>query len=126
VLAVVALAGCGEKSEPSSSPPKATQSQAAGGGDEEPIRQRVAITVGKRAIKPARAHVDAFLGIRLTIRNASGKEQLISVRGTKRALQLGRGARATLDLEGLRPGRYRIQGEPTKATATLVVMRTTP
>ena len=65
------LAGCGEKTEPSATGPKATQSQAAGGGDEEPIRQRVAITVGKRAIKPARVQVNAFLGIRLIIRNAS-------------------------------------------------------
>jgi hypothetical protein len=85
----------------------------------------VAITVGKRAIKPARAQVDAFLGIRLVIRNVSGREQRIEVRGA-RAVKVGAGARATLDLEGLRPGRYRIQGEPTKATATLVVKRTTP
>jgi hypothetical protein len=126
-LLAVVLAGCGEKTEPSA-PPKATQSQAAGGGDEEPIRQRVAITVGKRAIKPARAQVDAFLGIRLVIRNASGREQQIEVRGAKppRGLQIGPGLRANLDLEGLRPGRYRVQGEPTKATATLVVKRTTP
>ena len=104
------------------------QSQAGGGGDEEPIRQRVAITVGKRAIKPVRAQVDAFLGIRLVIRNASGREQRIEVRGAKapNARTVGAGARATLDLEGLRPGRYRIQGEPTKATATLVVKRTEP
>ena len=120
------LAGCGEKSEPSTSP-KAVQSQA-GGGDEEPIRQRVALTVGKRAIRPARAQVDAFLGIRLVVRNASGRAQRIEVRGAKapNARTVGAGARANLDLEGLRPGRYRIEGEPTKATATLVVKRTTP
>jgi hypothetical protein len=122
----VVWAGCGEKSEPST-PPRALQSQA-GGGDEEPLRQRVPITVGKRAIKPARSQVDAFLGIRLVVRNASGREQRIEVAGAKppRALQLGPGLRATLDLGGLRPGRYRIQGEPTKARATLVVKRTRP
>ena len=120
------LVGCGEKTEPST-PPKAIKSQA-GGGDEEPIRQRAAITVGRRAIKPARVQVDAFLGIRLVIRNASGREQRIEVRGAKppRGLQIGPGVRATLDLEGLRPGRYRIQGEPTNARATLVVKRTAP
>ena len=36
------------------------------------------------------------------------------------------GASKNLDVEGLRPGRYRIQGEPTKARATLVVKRTEP
>jgi hypothetical protein len=87
----------------------------------------VAITVGRRAIRPARARVDAFLGIRLLVRNASGREQLVSVQGPKppRALQVGPGVRATLDLEGLRPGRYRIKGEPT-GRATLVVERSTP
>jgi hypothetical protein len=116
----VALAGCGEKSEPS---PKARSSQA-GGGDEQPIRQRVALIVGRRAIKPARSQVDAFLGIRLIVRNASGRAQRIEVRGG--AVRVARGVSATLDLEGLRPGRYRIQGKPTKAHATLVVKRTTP
>ena len=46
------LAGCGEKSEPTVTGPKARTSQAAGGGDEQPIRQRVAITLGKKAMKP--------------------------------------------------------------------------
>jgi hypothetical protein len=129
---VVVLAGCGEKGEPKTATPgpKARTADAGpgGGGDEEPIRQRVAITVGKRAIRPARVQVDAFLGIRLLIRNASGREQLIEVRGAKppRGLQVGPGVRANLDLEGLRPGRYRIQGEPTKARGTLVVKRTEP
>ena len=124
----MALAGCGEKPEPSTTAPTARQSQAAGGGDEQPIRQRVAITVGKQSMKPARAQVDAFLGIRLVVRNVSGREQRIEVRGAKaaQAVTVRAGARANLDLEGQRPGRYRIQGEPTKATATLVVKRTTP
>ena len=116
----MALAGCGEKSEPA---PKASSSLA-GGGDEQPIRQRVTFTVGKHSIRPAQAQVDAFLGIRLIVRNASGRAQRIEVRGG--AVRVARGLRANLDLEGLRPGRYRIQGEPTKAHATLVVRRSTP
>ena len=122
------LAGCGEKSEPSTSTtPRALQSDA-GGGDEEPIRQRVPIVVGRKAIKPARSQVDAFLGIRLIVRNASGKKQSIEVAGAKapRTVVVAAGKRANLDLEGLRPGSYRIHGEPTKARATLVVKRTTP
>jgi hypothetical protein len=122
----VAVAGCGEKPEPSTTAPKARQSQA-GGGDEQPIRQRVAITLGKRAMKPASAQVDAFLGIRLVVRNASGRAQIVEVRGAKptQGIQVAKGVSARLDLEGLRPGSYRIQGKPTRARATLVVKKTT-
>jgi len=119
---VVLWAGCGEKPEPSTSP-KALQSQA-GGGDEEPIRQRVPLVVGRQAIKPARAQVDAFLGIRLVIRNASGRRQRIALRGAETSVPAG--ASKNLDVDGQRPGRYRIAGSPTKATATLVVKRTEP
>ena len=124
----MALAGCGEKPEPSATAPKARQSQAAGGGDEQPIRQRVRFTVGKRAIKPARAQVDAFLGIRLVVRNASGRAQIVEIRGAKptQGIQVAKGVSARLDLEGLRPGSYRIEGKPTKAHATLVVKRSAP
>jgi hypothetical protein len=126
LLAVVVLAGCGEKSEPTAPAPRAGASQAGEGGDEEPIRQRVPITVGRKAIKPARSQVDAFLGIRLVVRNASGRAQRIEVRGAKtpNSLAVAKGERGTLDLEGLRPGSYRIQAKP--ANATLVVKRTVP
>ena len=103
--------------------PKALQSQA-GGGDEEPIRQRVPLVVGRQAIKPARAQVDAFLGIRLVIRNASGRRQRIALRGAETSVPAG--ASKNLDVDGQRPGRYRIAGSPTKATATLMVKRTEP
>jgi hypothetical protein len=118
----VVWAGCGEKSEPTT-PPRALQS-GAGGGDEQPLRQRVPITVGRKAIKPARSQVDAFLGIRLVIRNASGRRQQIALRGAETTVPAG--ASKNLDVEGQRPGRYRIEGSPTKASATLVVKRTEP
>jgi prophage tail gpP-like protein len=124
------VAGCGEKPEPSA-PPKARQAQAGGGesgagggGDEEPIRQRVGITVGKRAIRPERSQVDAFLGIRLVIRNASRREQRVEARGAKTTVAAG--ARKNRDLEGQRPGRVRIKAEPAGARATLLVKRTSP
>ena len=124
----MALTGCGEKPEPSATAPKARQSQAAGGGDEQPIRQRVAITLGKQAMKPARPQADAFLGIRLVVRNVSGRAQIVEVRGAKptQGIQVAKGVSARLDLEGLRPGSYRIEGKPTEAHATLVVKKTTP
>jgi hypothetical protein len=122
------VAGCGEKPEPSVTGPRARQSSVGGGGDEQPIRQRVSIIVGRRAIKPARVQVDAFLGIRLVVRNASGRAQIVQVRGAKptQGIQVGKGVRAQLDLEGLRPGSYRIEGKPTRAHATLVVKRSAP
>ena len=63
-------------------------------------------------MKPARAQVDAFLGIRLVVRNASGRAQIVEVRGAKptQGIQVAKGVTARLDLEGLRPGSYRIQG----------------
>ena len=124
----VALAGCGEKPEPSATAPKARQSLAdrllvAAAG-----RLRVAITLGKQAMKPARARADAFLGIRLVVRNLSGRAQIVEVRGAKptQGIQVAKGVSARLDLEGLRPGSYRIEGKPTKAHATLVVKRSAP
>jgi hypothetical protein len=79
-------------------------------------------------MKPASAQVDAFLGIRLVVRNASGRAQIVEIRGAKptQGIQVAKGVSARLDLEGLRPGSYRIQGKPTKAHATLVVKKTTP
>ncbi len=87
----------------------------------------MAITVGREAIKPVRVQVNAFLGIRLIVRNATRREQVVSVRGTRpsRKLEVGPGKRANLDLAGLRPGRYRIVSEPA-GSALLVVKRTTP
>jgi hypothetical protein len=66
--------------------------------------------------------VSGFLGVRLVVRNLTRREQRVSVRGTKppRALSVGPGLEATLDLEGLRPGAYSIVGEPA-GRATLIV-----
>ena len=62
------------------------------------------------------------------MRNASGRAQIVEVRGAKptQGIQVAKGVSARLDLEGLRPGSYRIQGKPTKAHATLVVKRSAP
>jgi hypothetical protein len=92
------------------------------------LRQPVRLTVTKSSIKPARAQVDAFLGIRLVVRNTTGRKQRVVVPRAKlpRAVEVGAGKRANLDLEGLRPGSYRIEGSPTKGHATLVVKRTEP
>jgi hypothetical protein len=88
----------------------------------------VRLTVTKASIKPARSRVDAFLGIRLVVRNTTGRKQRVVVPQAKlpRAIEVGAGKRANLDLEGLRPGTYRIEGSPTKGRASLMVKRTEP
>jgi hypothetical protein len=108
-------------------PEDAPEAQPGGAGDEEPARQRVRLTIVEDGIRPQRVEVTAFLGVRLDVRNDTRREQLVTVVGARppRALSLGRGVRATLDIDGLRPGRYRIRGEPAGA-ATLVVKRSTP
>ena len=87
----------------------------------------MAITVVNETIKPARLQVNAFLGIRLIVRNATRRKQVVTVRSPRpsRKLAVGPGKRASLDLEGLRPGRYRIVSEPA-GSALLVVKRSTP
>jgi hypothetical protein len=87
----------------------------------------VRLTVGEAGIRPQRVQVNAFLGIRLVVRNTTKRERLVSVRGARpsRGLGVGPGVRATLDLDGLRPGRYRIVAEP-GGSALLVVERPTP
>ena len=107
-------------------PEDAPEAQPGGAGDEEPLRQRVRLTIGADGIRPRRAEVTAFLAVRLVARNDTRREQLVTVVGATppRALSLGRGVRATLDIDGLRPGRYRIRAEPAGA-ATLVVQRAT-
>ena len=121
------LAGCGEKTEPSSAPPKAIKSQA-GGGDEEPIRQRVRLRVRDEAIRPKRATVDAFLGVRLLVRNDSRRRQTVSVVGEKpkREISIEPRGQGTLDLLGRRPGRVRVKATPAGAQATVVIKKTTP
>ena len=62
------------------------------------------------------------------MRNASGRAQIVEVRGAKptQGIRVAKGVSARLNLEGLRPGSYRIQGRPTKAHATLVVKKMMP
>jgi hypothetical protein len=101
-------------------PTDAPEEQEGGAGDEEPIVQRVRLTLGEAGIRPQRSTVTAFLAIRLVVRNATDRERLVRVLGTTKALSLGPGVQATLDVGGLRPGTHMIQSEP-GGRATLVV-----
>jgi hypothetical protein len=128
LAACLLAAGCGDSdSEQRASPtPKRSlagpEDEPGGAGDEQPIVQRVRLTVGKgRTIRPRRVEVTALLTVGLAIRNRSGRGQLVSVtgHGLKRGLEVGPGLTVTMRLEGLRPGRYRVQVEK-GSRATLV------
>ena len=138
LVACLLAAGCGDEEDRASSTPTpsptafapsapeppedAPEAQPGGAGDEEPIVQRVRMTVGDgRTITPRRARVTALLGVDLAIRNRSSREQLISVAGAglKRGVQIGPGLTVTTHFDGLRPGRYRVQVED-GSRATLV------
>jgi hypothetical protein len=88
------------------------EAQPGGAGDEEPILQRARLTVGDDGgIAPRQVEVKAFLAVDLVVRNHSPRRQLISVTaaGAKRGVEVGPRLTVTMHLEGLRPGRYRVE-----------------
>jgi hypothetical protein len=95
-----------------SPPPNGPEAEPGGAGDELPLRQAVPLTVGEDGITPRSVKVNALLGVRLVIRNDTPREQVLTVLRARprRAVSVGRGETETLDLEGLRPGRYVIEG----------------
>jgi hypothetical protein len=133
LAACVLAAGCGDSEESASRTPTPTatakasptafapsapeppengpEAEPGGAGDEEPISQKVRMTVDRaRAIRPRRVRVSGFLPVSLAIRNRSGGARLISIAGPglKRGLQIGPGLTVSTALEGLRPGAYRV------------------
>lgn len=103
-------------------PENGPEAEPGGAGDEEPILQRVRLTVGDdRGLNPRRVKVNAFLAVDLAFRNRSSRKQLISVTaaGATRGVQAAPGRTVTMHLEGLRPGAYRIEVED-GGRATLV------
>jgi hypothetical protein len=118
----VLLAGCGGSGNGSASAPARTpaptptgngpEAQPGGAGDEQPARQRVRLSIRDDGIAPRLVKVSAFLPVALVVRNETVHEQIVTVLGTRprRALSVGKGVTATLHLDGLRRGRYTIEG----------------
>jgi hypothetical protein len=125
--ACVLAAGCGGGSEERASTPTATptaaqpEAQPGGAGDEQPVRQPVRLTVDDDGITPALTKVSAFLGVELTVRNATSRTQVVTVlRARPRdSVSVAAGKTGRLRLAGLGRGRYTIQGS-SGARATLV------
>ena len=150
VAACLPAVGCGDSDEGASSTPTPTatpkasptafapsapeppedapEAQPGGAGDEEAISQRVRLTVGRDlTLRPRRVEVSAFLAVELVIRNRSGGERLITIAGPglDRGTGIGAGLTVTTQLDGLRPGSYRI-GVEEGGRATLVAATDKP
>jgi hypothetical protein len=124
-----ALAGCGGGEERAASTPTpartaspaptATPTAFAPSAPKPPVL-RLRLTLRDDGFSPRRVTAPSFVPVRLVVRNASGRERLVSVAGTTKALALGPGVQATLDVDALEPGRHAIRSEP-GGRATLVV-----
>ena len=118
LAACLLAAGCGGSDEERAATPTATatpdrpEAQPGGAGDEQPIRQPVALTVGDDGITPKLVKVSAFLGVELVIRNGTSREQVVTVLRARprRAVSIGAGETGRLRLDGLGRGRYTIEG----------------
>jgi hypothetical protein len=100
-------------------PENGPEAQPGGAGDEEPIRQRVRLTIDDGGVTPRVVKVSAFLPVELVLRNATSGEQIVFVRAAKpsRAVSLATGETGRLRVDGLRRGRYVIDaGQAGRAT----------
>ena len=127
---LVALAGCGSDDEPAATPeastpaplpsveptatatptPTATadpEDQPGGAGDEEEARVRARFRVTPKGISPPQVSVPAFLAIELVVDSYLAEPFVVRLEGAP-PLPVGAGRTARVDVEGRRPGRYRI------------------
>ena len=93
-----------------------------GAGDEEAARVRSSLVIDREGITPRQVTVPAFLALELSVRNDSPQEQVVFVVGAtpSRAVSLSPGDTGRLALDGLRPGRYRIDAGAGRRAGTLV------
>jgi hypothetical protein len=97
------------------------EEQEGGAGDEEAVRVPVDLTVRAGGVRPATVKVPGFLALELRVRNRTADAVTVTVQGAKGPgeLTVGAGKTGTLRLEGLRPGRYRVDAGAA-GSATLV------
>jgi hypothetical protein len=86
------------------------EEQEGGAGDEEAVRVPVDLTVRASGVRPATVNVPGFLALELRVRNRTPNEVTVTVEGAKGpgSLTVAAAETGTLRLEGLRPGRYRV------------------
>jgi hypothetical protein len=86
------------------------EQQEGGAGDEEPARIRVVLNLGPRGVRPPTVHVPPFFKVELRVRNRTEDAASVIVQQAEghNAVSVARGGNATLRLEGLKPGRYKV------------------
>jgi len=97
------------------------EEQEGGAGDEEAVRVPVDLTVRASGVRPSTVKVPGFLALELRVRNRTPQAVTVPVEGAKGPgeLSVAPGQTGTLRLEGLRPGRYRVDAGAA-GSATLV------
>ena len=79
------------------------EDQPGGVGDEKPIATQALFTGNNGTISPARVRVPPFIAVQVVLRTKDGKGYTLTVGGQELAVGEGR-KRATVKLDGLRPG----------------------
>lgn len=88
------------------------------GGDEAGNRVELHFDLHAEDVQPPAIEVPAFLGLRVTVRNQSGAERVVRLKGEP-VLELLPGETQTAEVEGLRPGDHLLEaGESGRATIT--------
>jgi hypothetical protein len=103
--------GSGAPAKPGSAPakpgkkkPASPEDRPGGAGDAEPVRSEVVLTGRGGRIGPLLVKVPPFVSIRVRLRSADGKPYLLQF--GRRVVKAGlKGARSSVTLDGLRPGR---------------------
>jgi hypothetical protein len=90
-------------------------------GDEEPIRVPAEFTVRGRRITPATVSVPAFLSIELTVASGDGRAHVAVLRAERTyTVRVPAGGRRSIDVVGVRQGRYPLTVDGGRARAALV------
>jgi len=95
------------------------EEQPGGAGDEEAARTALLVAVGPGGVTPAALTAPAFLGLELQVRNALAGPVTVTLPG-RPPLTVAAGGSARAALDGLRPGRYRLDAG-TSGAAVLTV-----
>jgi hypothetical protein len=110
-----------ETPSPTATEQPGPEEQEGGAGDEEAVRVPVDLTVRASGVRPSTVNVPGFLALELRVRNRTPQPVTVTVEGAKGPgeLSVAAGQTGTLRLEGLRPGRYRVDAGAA-GSATLV------
>jgi len=108
-------------SKPDGGPPPGPEEQPGGAGDEEPIRVPATYRVRAGRLSPPSITVPAFLAVRVEVASTDGRRHTVVLEaGERRVLRVPAGGRDSVLLDGLKPGRYRLELDGGRDSAALV------